>query len=692
MPTPEKKKAKVDPGELCNAAWGYWLNYLDSEEDDSDELVLLLQLVHPHLHPPFSPSIDERGDGASSRHTAADTISIHGGLLSGVQSRVDLLPYLASVAAAALADDHIAEFLVSNNDATNEETDDGNNNNNNNNNQESQQNVARTPREQREACWAEIRMQLRGALSVVPSNPAARSTAANLARAMECRDPSVVLNWYLRAANEAHELRRQALDLLESDAVDVHTKAWIESLILHRMLGVEQECEDDDEEEEEKAEGQSTGGVWSPSAVEATARFMAATLLSRAGRHGVALGQLHQLDVTHRLHPNVWSGVSPESESLPLEDAEAKEKDARIRVFGADSGGGGGLLPPVLYRRLCDEFQPGAPFWRESEYSCRGYYSFYSDYQPGKAPRNAVEETIVRHLLPCVQTLPLPPNSPPIVGFEWWVHTRSTGSSLGHHLHFDTDEALLNTRKGLVEHPVYSAVLYLTGDEAMGATVVLDQTPDAKCNAAFCHRNVPRPNSLLVFPGNLLHGVLPCPGRWRDEDPSRASAAKELFEDPHPPAAWDASSGEPHRLTLMVGFWTRRVPEHVSTHSYGPCGPLPDGASWVQQLERGYNAVDAGQSLDQPPAHPGRQVPKIAPAWEVVAGSRRLPIPRGALDHRFFAKDAPSCFRSSLFAWDEDDGSVGSDDENLSGIDKSGDGTVHNGGAEDSNGNDDRGK
>ena len=65
-----------------------------------------------------------------------------------------------------------------------------------------------------------------------------------------------------------------------------------------------------------------------------------------------------------------------------------------------------------------------------------------------------------------------------------------------------------------------SSVRYLTGGahgqqsaaSPGGSTIVFDQTPDAKTIAPKIWASQARNNSFMMFPGNLLHGVLPRPG------------------------------------------------------------------------------------------------------------------------------------------------------------------------------------
>jgi hypothetical protein len=211
---------------------------------------------------------------------------------------------------------------------------------------------------------------------------------------------------------------------------------------------------------------------------------------------------------------------------------------------------------------------------------------------------------------------------------------------------------------------------------------VLDQTPDSETNAQQCWRSVPTDNSFLVFPGNLLHGVLPCPGKAPVEAPPASKAKQpvvvsDLWKDP----ASSSSNAEPvkHRLTLMVGFWTRRVPDKMkSQRLYGPCGPMPpctDEHTWVQEISKGYggkktkksNKAAATKTIVDDANFKVVPIPKITPTWEAFRSNASqdeppLMIPRG-IDHRFFVHSGSMCFRESLFERDEFDEMEDEDEE-----------------------------
>ena len=111
-----------------------------------------------------------------------------------------------------------------------------------------------------------------------------------------------------------------------------------------------------------------------------------------------------------------------------------------------------------------------------------------------------------------------------------------------------------------------------------------------------------------------------------------------------------------HRLTLMVGFWTRDVTIGMNERSlYSPCGDLPppnSEHSWVLQSQNGYlKKTMRGEKTDTDSEPSKYDVLKcVSPAWEQFEedDSATLVIP-GGLDHRYFVSNAPHCFYNDLF-------------------------------------------
>lgn len=563
--------------------------------------------------------------------------------------------------------------------------------------------------------------------ATVPTTTTADDAAAAAAtvKTITCKIPTtttnthtLLLTLYARAANHAASIRKQGITLLNDPNVPKECKEWIEMLLLNQMAGVELVSDEEDEErndfnknDDDNDNNSNPEEFWSASSVESTTRFMAIMLASMAGDHEtIALQQLEYFpSLTHRLHPKVWyanhqyqCGTSSEpnfdSESNQNPESSCLDKGIQPLVFRSTAG----ILPTTLYERLCQIFHPDADYWIESDYINRGYYSYFmnipENYKPGDdkfTPSNLIEDVVCNYLLPIVQQQRAH-TDPPIVGYEWWIHTREVSANLGHNLHFDTDEALLSQEK-VITHPEISSVLYLTGGSSSGATIVLNQTPDSTENATMAYISRPVNNSFMTFPGNLLHGVLPCPGQSVPNcsnmqifselsDKQLLSTLFQFWKDPMSTLSTYTDAKQPailHRLTLMVGFWTRNVPDQMQERKlYGPCGPIPPmkDATWVKDISDGYKEDRNTTRVNQqkPTLHcvPGSSLPYVCPAWQEInsgsgsttattskfvekkehddVDSPELEIPK-AIDHRFFVTNAPMCFRESLFEEDECD-------------------------------------
>ena len=160
----------------------------------------------------------------------------------------------------------------------------------------------------------------------------------------------------------------------------------------------------------------------------------------------------------------------------------------------------------------------------------------------GAQPRTLAEQVVVSlHARILTRLLPVGSWS----GAEWWCQVyNSPGRGLP--FHWDKDEAGL-TRDGVtsMRHPLFSCVLYLnTADECarepLGATAVLEQrwcNTTAAAVPATCRESLfvwPRHNRLLVFDGDLSHGVL------------------------------DADAAGATRRTLLVNWWAGDPPAGVT--------------------------------------------------------------------------------------------------------------------------------
>ena len=175
------------------------------------------------------------------------------------------------------------------------------------------------------------------------------------------------------------------------------------------------------------------------------------------------------------------------------------------------------------------------------------------------APPRLLFEQVIQHLRSFV------PRGDEFVGAEWWL--RATTTDTGFPFHFDRDEGI----RGSIVSPDLASILYLSS--AGGPTVIIDATP-ARIAAPRAGIAVsPRPGRFAMFPGALLHGVLPAPpGRWP-------------------------------RVTMLVNWW-RSVPRME-------CAPQLDGTPastrWRVNLGRAKAPAAPLESID-----PARLLAKAA--------------------------------------------------------------------------------
>jgi len=727
MNDPPPKRPKLDDDdddgrtqieEIVDTVWEHYRNFLDSledgegEEDDQiDQIQELIEIVKTHISKPSS-SLDE-------------SASIGDPAPKSWKSRTEFLPILVSVGYHHLADRAIAQYLLMYQQQQQQqigsslknETVSADSNSQHTDDDDENENMLDI-----DTAMKNAQHFLTESLEWFPCNAATISMGANFGRMSQTLSLTSTRKWYERAVETSVMLRPRALQALEDGDTIPEVKEWIEFLILNEIVGTQYEDDDDDsEDEEEDREGANNDeinqdkmkndenciaeddeddkGSYSSSAVESTARFMCAMLWSMEGRHDKSLDHLRNFQLTHRLHPNVWKIGKPLGNTPTPTQGVDTEPTLSFQPPG-------GILPSHLYDAMTKLFAPSSAYWIESDYANRGYYSFFHEYDGANAeqPRNLIEEIVVNHMIPraeqCLVNMAKNSDdeksksvSTTICGYEWWVHTRPIKANLGHNLHFDTDECML-AQEGKVTHPVLSSVLYLTGGggaeqsdlstesspSPAGATIILDQTPESETVGESCWQGIPEDNTLLIFPGNRLHGVLPCPGNRNQEiqenDETSTTKIKTLIDDwtnnkSNMTRSSPSHSNRPSdRLTFMVGFWTRNVPADMKQRSlYGPCGPLPPATkthTWVSEIMEGYN-TNGTTNMSTPKRIVAEKIMtptimrKVSPAWECIQSKigdkededenkkdPHLVIPHG-IDHRFFVRDAPYCFRQSLF-------------------------------------------
>ena len=301
---------------------------------------------------------------------------------------------------------------------------------------------------------------------------------------------------------------------------------------------------------------------------------------------------LKHFDVTYSISPEVWN-LRKKYEMGTLGAPTATSSKVALKT---------GVIPDPILTKIRDNFQPSSPYWKATNYSSRGYFSFY--YDPATPPRTHIEEAI---LLIIAQS-GLPKGS--VKATEWWIHTRLNTRDLGHQLHFDTEEKTLEAN-GTFLTPLKSTVTYLTGASSGGLTLCIDQSPDVipSKKATEGYAVPPIDGGVLYFDGSLLHGVLP------------AGVGGKL-------------AGAPQRLTLMVALWGTDDFTPSPEDAVGPQTPLPVKEEWVKGILVDKKVKKVGKVVTH-------KVHKVSAVWEAVKrkgeGGELLEVPK-SIDQRFFAK------------------------------------------------------
>jgi hypothetical protein len=536
------------------------------------------------------------------------------------------------------------------------------------------------------------------AVSYWPTNPSALLGAANLERMGKLpndykTDPERMqsaLDLYLAAAKMAHTTRQLALTLLNNDDLSNDDKYLVESILLSsaKVEPIEETTNDDSHDDNEE-------GSYGASQFLVTASCVSALLASALGRHETARQVLQRFGTTKssspdhkivtRIHPAVWDAAAAlgakTKHSKDFAPATPTQGVFTPRVFP-------NTVPDDLFDTLRYAFRPNAPYWEQSGYDRNVYYSFWTDW-PLPRPKgsaattensyivsNTVEHYIVAYLLPLIKTISPDHILDAMKGFEWWVHTRPHGANLGHQLHFDTDEALLD-QDGQVEFPISASVTYLNADDhEYGATILFDQTPQTNQNATTAWINLPRAKSFLIFPGNLLHGVLPCMTHDNSSNSANGTTINGKADEP-----------KPHRLTFMVNFWSYRIPDRIKKQKlYGPSGPFPPKTrhhSWTHDIcGEAYPQTVAlpPDPIEPPPTNDDNGLVAVSPAWDHIDNKRQpkaggaaddgdddgiaaewaidcheldaplvFPASGSGINQRFFVTNAPEFFNSTLY-------------------------------------------
>ena len=521
-----------------------------------------------------------------------------------------------------------------------------------------------------------------------PSNGMALLNLGDLER--EHGSPTIAMTHYKTAAalppfeHEASEVEAESDD---GDEADDDKKTRASAAAMAPDEGEEGSDEGSEEEEEEGEEEESWFAQWVGTPRVDTvglASYMCALLHQQALAFDDALPYLRRFArVRYHIAPAVWRVAAHRAlradRLVDSTDGAVEASDAgAVRRF--DGG-----VPAALLDRLRDAFAVASPFWSESGYAGRGYFSFW--YDVSRPPRSIVERL-------AQQLLPLTGCAEEVVGCEWWVHTRAEGRSIGHQMHFDTEEATL--QRGDILHPLVSSVTYLSGSPTRAdPTLVLDQrVDDDACGRAWVSH--PQVGATLFFPGDRLHCVIPAAppteevpkegaassaetatsrdgnGRGRKRARATASTGQAGGSGARNAAAsltaLTPSSEQPQRVTLMIGFWGRAVHKECRREPYDACGPVPRPSrvcTWPSLMELPTDAK-ARAALDKACASARdamkcEAVPRVdATPWQPIQGAGEgseagtsgarwvaLPVPE-ARNHRFFVASLKE-FREQIF-------------------------------------------
>ncbi len=160
-------------------------------------------------------------------------------------------------------------------------------------------------------------------------------------------------------------------------------------------------------------------------------------------------------------------------------------------------------------------------------------------------PARRLFEQVIQHLRGFV------PGGHEFVGAEWWF--RATATDADFPFHFDRDEGI---RRSIVS-PGLATILYLSN--AGGPTVILDATPSRVSAPSAGIAIHPRAGRFGMFPGTLLHGVLPGrPSRWPRvtmlvnwwRTVPRLERAPELRGSKGASSRWRLDRAQPPRVAL----------------------------------------------------------------------------------------------------------------------------------------------
>ena len=239
---------------------------------------------------------------------------------------------------------------------------------------------------------------------------------------------------------------------------------------------------------------------------------------------------LQKLGLRFRLSSPVFHSSSSNNTTTDFVPVEDFNKDSSFVVRICNDA-----VPRPVVKQFAEMFNGESPFWKEHRYGdpSTGYFSYSFQNIATAKPQNVVEALIQTHLYPLVERSVSKELFDSIAHAEWWCHSRDKIS--GHQLHYDTDETRLTKQHELC-FPVVSSVWYITPGYSGAPTLITNKRFGENAMESTGALVFPEENRFVMFDGSLLHGVVPRISSARTEPGATAE-----------------------RITLMVGFWDKRV-------------------------------------------------------------------------------------------------------------------------------------
>ena len=249
-------------------------------------------------------------------------------------------------------------------------------------------------------------------------------------------------------------------------------------------------------------------------------------LLLQEGHWDEAAGILEQLNYTHCLGRSIINYDVNQNNNFSVATTSQNgrntcKNDNIVHLYK-------NVLTNELLGKFKTAFHKNSPFWHEHKYP-RSYFSYsHLLIKDGNKPNssNNLIEQLARYVQNIISVkFPKVRNAKVV---EWWAHRRPHCHA--HQMHFDSDNEGAGSE---IRNPIASTILYLSPAGIGGPTLVTTQTLHSKTLGKNGWLIFPNENSLGVFDGRYLHGVIP---------------GKGFVE--HTKAIEDN-----RRITLMLAFW-----------------------------------------------------------------------------------------------------------------------------------------